>query len=257
MADKSAPDSSHPPDRAASRARAKSEQLRAEQAAAQRRRSILVQLLVVAGVAVVVVGVTLAVLANRDDTTTPQSAPSGVNADGGIYVGDPSAPVTLTMIEDFQCPACKQFETLNKELLDSYATGSEVRLEYRPISILDRMSTTDYSSRALNAAACFVATNPDQWRAYHGLLFDNQPPEQSAGLTDDALISLAVQAGAAKGDVASCINNGTYDDWGQSTTKANTSLPFFEGTPTVLVNGVKVETPSPEAIEAAVKEAQQ
>jgi protein-disulfide isomerase len=95
-------------------------------------------------VAVVVVLVTVAVLAGQGGgTKTVEGAPAGVSKQGGIFVGAEDAPVTLTMVEDFQCPACRQFESANKTLLDGYAAGQDVRLEYRPIAILDRASTTD------------------------------------------------------------------------------------------------------------------
>ena len=65
------------------------------------------------------------------------------------------------------------------------------------MAFLDRASTTNYSSRALDAAAAVVDTAPGSFQAFHDLLYANQPEEGSAGLTDAQLLDYAVQAGAA------------------------------------------------------------
>jgi len=239
---------------AATRARARSAEMRAAAKAAERKRQALMQGGLIGGVVVIVLAIVVVVLMQRDDTAKAiVGAPPGVSSEGTISVGSATEPVTVTMIEDFQCPICREFEAANKTLLDGYAkAGSGVRLEYRPIAFLDQMSTTNYSSRALNAAACFQAADPKQWRDFHTVLYDNQPAEQSAGLTDGQLTDLAVQAGASRDKVASCISGNSYAKWVKSTTDVATHLSYFQGTPTVLVNGKKVDNPTSQAIEAAV-----
>ena len=241
------------PEVGASGGRAQARKITAAQAAAEKRRRLLWQLGAFATVAVVVIVVTVAVLAGQGGSAkTVEGAPAGVSKQGGIFVGAEDAPVTLTMVEDFQCPVCRDFEAANKTLLDRYAAGDEVRLEYRPIAFLDRASTTEYSSRALNAAACFQAAEPAKWRDFHGLLFDNQPPEQSAGLSDDDLVALAVKAGAGESEMSTCVQDRRYETWVKSTTDVNTNAPGFDGTPMVSVNGKVLDNPTTEAIEAAV-----
>lgn len=228
--------------------------MRAAAKAKEKRRQALVQGGLIAGVVVIVVAIVVGVLLQRDTTARSiVGAPVGTNSEGGIYAGTATSPVTLTMIEDFQCPICREFETANKALLDNYAKpGSRVRLEYRPIAFLDSMSSTKYSSRALNAAACVQAADPEDWRDFHNLLYANQPAEQSAGLTDDDLTDLAAEAGVPRDKVASCITGNSYAKWVKSTTDVATHLSYFQGTPTVLVNGKKIDSPTSKAIEAAV-----
>ncbi len=244
------------PDGGSAPARARAREITKAQAAREKKRRLLWQLGAFVTVAVVVVIVTVAVLAGQGDSSkTVKGAPAGVSKQGGIFVGAEDAPVTLTMVEDFQCPVCREFETATKALLDKYAASDDVRLEYRPIAFLDRASSTEYSSRALNAAACFQAVEPEKWRDFHGLLFDNQPPEQSAGLSDDQLVALAVRAGATESDMTPCVKERRYQTWVESTTDVNTNAPGFEGTPMVEVNGETVDNPTPEAIKAAVDSA--
>lgn len=240
----------------ASRARQRSQELRSAQAAADKRRRLLWQLGLFGVVAVVAVLLTVAVLAGRDGGGSgTEAAPDGVTSDGSIVVGPESAPVTITMIEDFQCPACAQFEAANQELLDSYAASDDVRLEYRPIAFLDNASSTEYSSRALNAAACFVDQRPDDWRAFHQTLYEQQPPEGSAGLSDAQLVELGVGAGASESSFSACVEERRFRGWAEETTQRALDLPGFEGTPTVEVNGTKVDTPTPENLQAAVEAA--
>ena len=242
--------------------------MRAEEASRARRRSLLVQGGLVAVVLLVVVGITAAVLSQRQDDTTASSGsssssgssgssstPAGFTPDGVVSVGSDQAPVTLTLVEDFACPACQAFEAANASLFESYAGGDEVRLDYRPIAFLDRVSTDGYSSRALNAAACVVDADEADWPAMHDALYASQPAEGGPGLSEDELVSLAVGAGADEQDVRSCIADDTFGSWVESTTASVTDQSWFTGTPTVLVNGEPLDDVSTAGIQQAVEDA--
>ncbi len=80
-----------------------------------------------------------------------------------VMVGDESAPKTITVYEDLQCPVCQAFEdaTGGRRSTKAVADG-KVKVEYRLIAFLDDASTTDYSSRALNALMVVLDTSgPD------------------------------------------------------------------------------------------------
>ncbi|CAN5153144.1 MAG: DsbA family protein [Nocardioides sp.] len=224
----------------------------AERKRKDRRRSLLIQAGVVAVVAIIVIGTTIAILQKRDDQAALASPPTGFNDDGGVVLGDSTAPVTLTLVEDFACPHCQAFEDANADLLDSFIDGSEVRVEFRPIAFLDQVSTDEFSSRALNATACVVEDDAANFADMHRLLFANQPAEGGPGLTDDQLIDLAVQAGADQAAVTTCITDRAEDDWVEATTNRTTDEDWFSGTPTVLVDGTVVEDLSADGIQAAV-----
>lgn len=238
----------------AARARARSAELRSKQAAAQRRRELIVQLSVIGVVAVVVIAVVVAVLTTRSSSPAATGTPPNMSKNNGVVVGAKSAKVTISVIEDFQCPVCKVFEQESGPLLAKYEAGDQVKVEYRGIAFLDRMSSTRYSSRALNASACVAAEAPGKWKDFHGALFANQPAEQSAGLTDAELTSLAAGVGAPQSDVKSCIANEKYADWATSTTDSTMGHNGVEGTPTVFVNG-KIVDKARDTIQAAVEDA--
>ncbi|GAA4108541.1 DsbA family protein [Nocardioides fonticola] len=230
-----------------------------DQKKAARRRRVLVQIAV--GLVVVLVGVGITVLAlnsGDDDATVAADVPASgipaqVNADGAYVTGAKKPKVTIQVVEDFQCPICQQFEQVSGSLLDEYISGDVVQVQYRTIAFLDRMSSTEYSTRALNASACVMPAGEDVWRRFHTALFANQPPEQGDGLPDETLISLAEQAGAPD-SVASCITDQPYRAWTASTTQAAFDAGVT-GTPTIFVNGTKLDAFTPDVIKAAVDKA--
>lgn len=233
--------------------RVRSTAMLAEARRREKRRKNLIRSAIGAVVVLAVLGGTVALLSGQDDA--PQAAPPNVTATGGIVVGDPAAPVTVSIVEDYGCPHCKAFASQASSLLASYAAGSEVKVEYRGIAFLDRAFRAEYSSRALNASTCVAATSDaGTWKGFHDALFAQQPAEGTEGIDPDTLAAIASAAGATGSETQKCIIDGTYRDWGKSITDATMGRDGVEGTPTVFVNGVLVES-SVAAIEAAVDEA--
>lgn len=219
----------------------------------QRRNKVLVQVGVLAAVAVIAVGVVIGIKkASEPDFV---AAPTGFADDGGITVGNPDAPVTVTLVEDFACPHCAALHQESKDLINGYANGDDVAVEFRPVAFLDRMSSDEYSSRALNAAVCVVQDDPKNWLAMHDSLLENQPAEGGAGLPDSRLTEMAVESGADEDAVSTCIDDNKNEGWVDYTSNEITNEADFQGTPGVYVNGDRVN-PTAGAIQSAVQEAQ-
>ena len=154
----------------------------------------------------------------------------------------------IQLYVDYLCPICGQFEKTNGDYITSLLDNGGATVEIHPIAILDRLSQgTKYSTRATNAAACVANYSPNQYYAFHTLLFANQPEENTSGLTDDQLIDLASQAKVKKADtITTCIRNQDFKGWvGSSTARAlngpipNSNIDKVTGTPTVIVNGLQ------------------
>ena len=166
----------------------------------------------------------------------------------GITVGQASAPATIDVYLDFQCPVCKAYEEQTGSTIDQLVAAGQAKVVYHPVAYLDRFSSTQYSTRSSQSSAC--AADAGAFPAYLKLLFAEQPPENSAGLSDDQLVALGRQAGA--GDAfASCVADERYAGWTKSVTDA-ASRSGVNGTPTVLVNGTAVDR-TPDALLAAVQ----
>ena len=171
--------------------------------------------------------------ANVDVTTLtkPETPPSPVVAPGAE--AEDGQPVKVIAYIDFICPVCLRFEETYNEALTSLRNEGKITMEYRPLGFLDRQSSTNYSSRSANAAACVADTAPDKYAEYVNVLFENQPAEGGAGLSDDKLKSLASDIGA---DINSCVDDKTFRPYVKYSTElaANTGIT---GTPTVFIDG--------------------
>jgi len=153
---------------------------------------------------------------------------------GAISFGDGEDEVDTFV--DFMCPICGDFEKQYGEQLQAAAADGKITLNLHPISILDRYSqNTQFSTRAAAAVYCVAEKAPEAALDYFNLLFENQPAENTAGLTDDELAAFAEQAGG--GAAADCIADGTYMDFVGDQTRNHE----IQGTPTIEVNGKRLD----------------
>ncbi|MFM9379089.1 DsbA family protein [Gordonia sp. VNK21] len=171
--------------------------------------------------------------------------------------GNPSSPVTVTVVQDMACPACKQFHEVYEDTLDDLSDDPDVQLQYRVIAFLDRMSNDEYSSRAANALYCAWSIGADSrdaewiddWTDYQEELFEKQPREGGDGLSDARLVSLA------DGDFPGldiCVEQQRFGAAVTANTDQQLDDSDFQGTPTVLVNGKRHELSSPQDLKQAV-----
>lgn len=221
---------------------------------ADRNRKILIQV----GVAVVLVGLIAAIgigiavkNANKNDlgatpsiAATASQLPNGATAtitdNGAVRIGKPDAKVTVRVVADLQCPACKGFEAANAKVIKDAVDNGTAIVEYNIISFLDKASTTKYSSRAANAAYCVAEADPSKYLDWLTTMYTQQPAEGSAGLTDDQLIDVAKGAGVPD-SVGQCIKDNSYNKYIGAKTK-DVLNSGIQSTPTVFVNGKQIQS---------------
>lgn len=240
--------------RQAKSAREKAAEMRAEAARKEARNRAIAIVGAVVAVIVVAVGAGIIIQVakhNQDQKVAAATAPPANLTDNGFVVGNTTAKVTVEVYEDFQCPACKNFEDLDGKQLNAWATDGTIKLVYRPVAILDHQSTTNYSTRSLNAMAAVINAKPAAFAKFHELLFANQPPEGGSGLPDSQLVDFAVQAGVDKTAVESAINDQKYKGWTQKVTE-DFSKKGYNSTPTIVINGKQLKDYAPEKLKEAV-----
>lgn len=246
-------------------------QRRAVQVRAQRARALKLGL--IGGLVVAVIGIGIAIQANRGNNASsgtaspanttgaqnsiftvvaPEATPTSGAASPTSGATKAATGVMVDIYEDFQCPACQDFESKVGSTLKSLVAQQKITLRYHPIAFLDRGSSTKYSTRSLNAAACVIDSKPSAYPAFHDLLFAQQPPEGSAGLNDATLISLTDKAGAP--GLNDCVRKGTFKGWAARVTD-QASKENVNSTPTVLVAGQPLTDRTPAALQAAVQAA--
>jgi protein-disulfide isomerase len=123
-----------------------------------------------------------------------------------------------------------------------------IRFEYHPIAFIGPESVA-----AANAAE--AAGDEGKFWAYHDLLFADQAPENSGGLTTDRLLELGRQVGLTSPPFQQKVRDGTYDNWIRQVTD-QASQRGVTGTPTVFVNGRQVDAAlTAQGLQAAVNAA--
>jgi protein-disulfide isomerase len=228
--------------------------LAAEQAAARRReRRILVAVLVGFVLVLVVGGIGLqAWRAGRTPTavSVPATAAGGspvTLADGRpLVLGQPDAPVTVTLYEDFHCPHCADFEAELGSTLTTAQGSGQVKIELFPMAFIDQGSTA-----AANAMGCAAQAGIGQ--GYYLGLFANHTLRWS----DDQLVDLGDQTGVAdSGSFAACVRTRANARWVDSINSA-ADRNGVTSTPTMFLDSqpVNIAKLTPESLQAQIADA--
>ena len=252
----------------------KRDALRAQQEAqesAKKRRRIIGVIAGVVIVAAVVVAVVLGLNHKSDDVpTTGQITPPSATKDGVYTLNKDKAKdgvPTVTVFQDYQCPACKGAEDLLGKPLNDLSSKGEIKLQYHTLTFLDRNLRNDSSSRAAMAAA--AADVVGKYEAYHDVVYSHQPKEEGVGYTDEQLRKeLASEAGITGKDLTTFQR--VYDNKQTEQFVKNGSDQGLQelqkfgsaGTPTFLVDGKPWESwgvfqavPSADELLKAIKKA--
>lgn len=232
----------------------------------KRRRTLIVSAAVVGVLGLAAVVGLIAANTGKGDKSAkagPVAAPSGATGKDALAIqtGKPEAKSTLTVWEDFRCPACKAFEDNYRTTVHDLEARGLLKVDYHLVTLIDGNMTGTGSLKAANAAAC--AQDAGKFPAYHDVLFQNQPQE-----ADDAygknprLLELAGKVpGLDTPAFRSCVESGTHNSWVAKSHEAFRAGKF-RGTPSVLLNGKDIFadqanplTPQKlkEAVEAAAK----
>lgn len=199
--------------------------------------AVIVVLAVAAGI-----GVAIAEHNSGSGTVAgPVTAPKGATGTDSLVipVGAGDAPSTLSIYEDFRCPACDAFEKSFTPTVHSLEDSGQMRTEYHLVTLIDGNLGGSGSLNAANAAAC--AQDAGRFRAYHDVLYTNQPDEQDDKFADKAnLLTLADKvSGLRTPTFTACVNDGTHNSWVRKSNAAFNKAGFG-GTPTVLLNGKNI-----------------
>ncbi|MEU8344172.1 thioredoxin domain-containing protein [Spirillospora sp. NPDC048832] len=234
----------------AARERSARERLAAErkrQAAREKQRRLLAIVLgSVVAVALVVVATVLVIdqrsKNGRAEAHTGPLAPVSRQDDGSIVMAKAGvAKPELEIFEDFQCPICKEFEEATGKTVKQLALEGKVKVVYRPFHLFGQQKDPIRinSLRSAEAALCVPA---DKWVSYHDALFKFQPAEGSKGFSPDDLVKWGKDVGVTDPNFEKCVR----DEQKKSTVDAMTKYALqdrgVDGTPTVFLNGQKLDT---------------
>lgn len=215
--------------------------IRAEHERKERRTRALVVGSVVVAMLLIVVVVAYVMQQGGSSEGQTSAPPAGAVESYTVPMGPDDAPVTVTVFEDMMCPYCGLFEQTSSDTLKEYAASGDVQVRYHVVSFLDGASSDRYSTRAANALAVVLDTAGAETAVeFHDLLFANQPAEGGAGLSDQEMIDLAVEAGADEDAISGPIADLKFEPWIEDATE-EWSKRGHKGTPAVEVNGETID----------------
>lgn len=215
------------------------------QAEAARKRARTTRIAAAVIVVLLVVGVVVFLAVRKDTVSSDAALPKGVSTSGGGIVTG-AGPAALDIYEDFQCPACRDFEKANATTLGELAAQGTAKVIYHPMHFLDdsfesrgtTVPNPGSSRRAANAAAC--AADQGKFTQFHAAAYAAQPAKEGDGFSDAQLKAVGTTAGVAAGPLAQCMKADTYGGWVDQVERESRDRGIT-ATPTVLLNGSKLD----------------
>lgn len=224
---------------------------KAEARKAKRNRLIII---VTSIVAVAVVALAVVFIVQQGKKGKEATVPEGYTGNGGIVVGQgenniPTAGVTnkgvptVTVYADYLCSHCNTLESEYGKQLVNLAAQGKISLDIRPVAILGQ----DFSFVAAQADYYVAVKAPQYYAAYRSAVFsDVTGPLFKGGQslpTSADLLAVAAKVGMpedVQNGLSEVLKNDAYRAWIDA---QNTKFKDdgYTGTPTVLVNGKRVE----------------
>lgn len=233
------------------------EQQAAERARDRRRR--LLTYLAVGALAILAIGGGYLYSVSRTSTkevAAEKLAPITISADGSAVMAQAGVdkPV-LDVYEDFQCPACREYEQVTGQTIKNLASEGKVKVVYHPITIFTGEPTRGNSLRA--AAAIRGVTDGAQWMAFHDKLYAEQPPESVEGFKLDDLVKWGKEVGVTAPGFAESVTSQKHAQEHVAYSEKILKTAGIQGTPTLKLNGVILENDqmTPEGLRRAVLDA--
>ena len=140
------------------------------------------------------------------------------------------APIRITVFSDFQCPFCKTVADQIPELVRRYADKINVQYMFYPLDAKCNSNVKGrFHDQACDAAA-LSACDPAKFLEVHDDIFANQE-KLASGILNDL---------AKKHDLAGCIDN--KENMNKVIEAINQGTKYnLKSTPTIIVNGKKIE----------------
>ena len=237
---------------------ARAERLAREQAEAERRRMRLIRVGGVLLLAIIVVAVVIAATSGSSGTTSSTTFAQATGTVNRLLAGIPqsantlgkkSAPVTVTVYEDLQCPICREFTLAGEnQLIANDVRAGRVKLVFRSL----QTATPDPATFQVQQQAAEAAGKQQKLWHFVELFYHQQGQEGTSYVTESYLNKLASQVpGLNRARWQADRNAGLG-----STVTADEALAKrsgFNSTPTIVVQGPKS---SPQPVAGAVSYAQ-
>lgn len=129
-------------------------------------------------------------------------------AEGDHIRGNPDAEIVIVEYSDTECPFCKRFHGIMKQVIDEYGKAGKVAWVYRHFPIVSLHSKAPKESEATECAA-ELGGNARFWE-YLDALFEATPSNN--GLDAAELPAIAARAGFDKAAFEACLSSGRHGE---------------------------------------------
>lgn len=176
---------------------------------------------------------------NNQKAVEPSSIESvEISENTGWVRGSDDSKVTLVEFGDFQCPACRAFHPVVKELLASYEEG-QIKFIFKHFPL-----TSIHPNAMIAALAAEAAGNQGKFFEYHDMLYDMQDRWEGL-IAADVDVKFIEFAQDLELDIEQ-FNADRKDPGTEAKIRANMDEGTNSGvtsTPTFFVNGEKIDNP--------------
>ena len=167
--------------------------------------------------------------------------------DGCPVLGRPDAPITIVVFSDFQCPYCKSFAEMAKQVV---AEESQVKLVFRNMPL----SMHQWARPAAELGLCVQMQKPQAFWQVHDYFFEHQQELNVNNLLPKTLEFVKSEVKLSLEPLQTCMSAKLASaqlDRDLALAEANQ----VQGTPTVFVNGKHVNgTPTREHLLTLIRE---
>jgi protein-disulfide isomerase len=166
---------------------------------------------------------------------------SAIHIENAPSEGPTDAQITMVEYADYECPACKQFNSLLPDILSK---NPQVRVVFKAYPLAE---IHPWAMTAATAARCVNQLSPTQFWKFHDSIFDNQDlisPENAW----DKILDLASQLGVSTDSLKACMvdpatTKAIQDEQGED------HILQISSTPTIFVNGRRVVGPDVQLVQ--------
>ena len=159
--------------------------------------------------------------------------------------GPANAKVVIVEYADFECPSCKQLDTVLRSLLPQYP---DVRFLFKNFPLSD---IHPWAMTAAQAGQCAYKQNPEAFWTFHDLVFDGQGFVSADNILQK-MADYATQAGLDPIAMRSCITNQqAKEEVGKSIAEGE-ALHIMQ-TPTIFVNGRRLIAPDAATLDQYIR----
>jgi protein-disulfide isomerase len=207
----------------------------------KKKMELLIWGLIIIGLGAIILGIYAAV-------STPKGTTNGsallVPVSAGEWKrGGEGAKAVLVEYSDFQCPACKYFYGMVKQL--EKEEGDKVQIVYRHFPL------QQHQFAKFAAIATEAAGKQGKFWEMHDMLFENQDTWSKSENIGQSMVGYATQLGLNIGQFQTDVQSKDLADKVEKSIVAGNEQQI-PGTPTFYLNGVKAEFRSYEELKAAV-----